>query len=421
MSKDAFAKESKLGIPEYKALIFNQQTVVTIEAIDAIAEKAALGLPIIFIGPLPSQTYPVVSSTQSALTSAISKLLAIRGVHRIESTEDLPGLLSRIDIKPRVFLNCSTSPVLSVYRSTDDIDYIYLFNDQSGSTRCSVTISASRVTPYLYNAWTGAQRPLLQYSASNSTFSFSVEFHSNETAIIALHPNDSGSQNGYTSSSDSLVSLEASENETLALVTGPAVITSSTGQVHRLQPRLTGTHTLTNWNLVIEDWHSASNRLLVETQITNHSFINTTLVPWNRLVSPIDGSSLEKVSGVGHYTTELIVPATPSNSSHGLFGILKLPLIQHTARVYIDGNLQPPVDPVNPIAQLDGLIPGTTHQLRIEITTTLFNRIKAEPNSTWVVGQTAGQLQPLYATLPFMEYGLVGDVNITWGEKMVIS
>ena len=395
--------------------------MVTIEAIDALVEKAALGLPIIFIGPLPNQTYPVLSSTQNALTSAISKLLATKGVYQIQRTEDLPALLSKIGIKPRVSLECSTNPVLSVYRSAKDIDYVYLFNDQPGSARCNATISASRVTPYSYNAWTGAQRPLLRYSVDKSTFSFSAELNSNETAIIALHRGEPGSQRSYTSSSDSLVSLEASKNSILALVTGPTVITSSTGEVYRLQPRLTGTQNLKNWDLTVEDWHSASDRLAVQTEIANHTFTNTTLVPWNRLVSPIDGSSLEKVSGVGHYTTKFTVPTTPSNSKNSLFGILKLPLIQHTARVYIDGKLQPPVDPVKPVVQLDGLVSGKTYELRIEVTTTLFNRIKAEANSTWVVGQTAGQLQPLYASMPFTEYGLVGDVNITWGEKIVIA
>ncbi|KAF2108840.1 hypothetical protein BDV96DRAFT_636539 [Lophiotrema nucula] len=421
-SSDAFVKDGTLGVPSYKVLIFNNQTVITVKAAEALVNKASAGLPIIFIGSAPSQTYPATASTQSSLASAVSKLLASPMVHQVKTINDVPMLLSKMSIKPHISLDCSSNPVLPVHRSAGDVDYIYLFNDQAVSAKCNASISASGVTPYIYNSWTGSQTPLLQYSTSNSTINIPIALRSNETTIIALHHNTTSPRCTFTATSGSLHSFDTANNGTVALVTGPAALTSSTGRISQLTPTVIGVQNLTTWDIVIEDWHSSDNRLLVQTEIIDHRFIDTTtLVPWTQLVSAIDGSSLERVSGVGHYLTDITVPTAVSNSSNPVFGILSLPMIQHTARVYIDGNVQAPIDPVRPEILLEGLVPGTTYQLRVEITTTLFNRIKAEANLTWIVGQVAGQLQPAYATLPYEKYGLLDPVTITWGEKMAVS
>lgn len=102
-------------------------------------------------------------------------------------------------------------------------------------------------------------------------------------------------------------------------------------------------------------------------------------------------------------------------------GLLKLPRIRHTARVYIDGVQLDPVDPVNPLVELGPLKPGDEHEIRVDVSTTLFNRIKAESNDTLVLGQKVSVMQPLYDTLPFEEYGLVGTVMLEWGVEVKIQ
>ena len=53
--------------------------------------------------------------------------------------------------------------------------------------------------------------------------------------------------------------------------------------------------------------------------------------------------------------------------------------------------------------------------LVVEVTTTLFNRIKAYGNSTWSVGVTANdESENFYADAAPYEYGLKGPVVVDW-------
>lgn len=414
-SPEAFVANGKLGIPEYKALILNNQSVASVQAAEAMIDVASKGLPIIIVGSPPSQSYPTNSTTQSALDSAVKRLLSSSGVQRVDTIDRLPTVLAGESISPRVALNCTTNPVYSVWRSSGDRDYIYFLNDQSAETHCSAQITASGVAPFVYNAWTGSRSPLLQYTATNSSLLIPISLKSNESTIIVLDKSSPPSQCTFSSTNGSIQYLNASDGNVQAVVTGPTTLTSSTGKSLQLGSSLAAPLNLTSWDLVIEDWHSAPDRFAVETEITNHTLHNVTLRPWNQL-----DATLNPVSGVGHYTTKFTVPASYTNSSK-VTAVLKLPLIQNTARVFLDGAWVGPIDPVNPVTTLQGLASGQEHSLRIDVTSTLFNRIKAEANETWVVGQVAAQRQPKYNTAPYEGYGLAGSVMLEWGELVDVE
>ncbi|KAF2472794.1 uncharacterized protein BDR25DRAFT_157719, partial [Lindgomyces ingoldianus] len=410
ISHQATVRDGNLGIPGYQALIFNHQTVSTVETAESLVNMASSGLRMIFVGQIPDQTYPTTASSQAALITAVKRLLSNENVYQTATIDQLPTILAKLRIAPRTSLSCSSNPVYSIWRSSNDLNYIYFFNDQAKTTQCTakISVAAFTATPYIYNAWTGSQTPLLQYTATNSTISVPLALKSNETLILALHR------------SPPSPFLKCTHNHTLALVTGPTTLTSSSGMTSRINASLPQATNLTTWDLVIEDWHSAPNRFAVKTEITRHSFKNVALVPWNQI-----SASLIPVSGIGHYTTKFTVPTSPnlppsspspssSNSSSGLVGLLHLPLIQHTARVYLNGKVLPPIDPVNPVVEMTGMEAGKEYELEIMVTTTLFNRIKAEANETMVVGQKAAVLQPKYGTWLFEEYGLVGSVVVVW-------
>jgi hypothetical protein len=375
---------------------------------------ASAGLPIIFVGSVPTQAYPTDSLRQSALAAATKSLLSLVNVHQIGSTNQLPSLLSELGIQPRVALTSTSSSVYSVYRSSAEVDYIYLFNDQAIPINCTCNITTSGRVPYIYDAWTGSQTPLLQYEATNTGISIPLGFKSNETTIIALHRSTLPPKCIFPSTSGALHSLTSTSNVTHALITGLATLESSAGKIYTFNPTLPAPTNLTSWDLVIEDWHSASDRFAVQTEITNHTFTNISLVPWT-LIS----DSLTHVSGIGHYTTRFTVPVPTSNSS-GLVGILSFPLIQHTARAYLNATLLPPIDPVNPVVLLEGLKSDKTYELSIEVSTTLFNRVKYERDEIMVVGQVAGVRQPLYKSMPYESYGLVGTAMLSWAERVTV-
>jgi hypothetical protein len=381
-SSYAFVKDKELGTPSYKALIFNKQTVTTIKAIDKLIELSSSGLLIIFVGQTPSETSSGSFSDRASLATAMTRLLSNENVLQIRSTDELPSLLAAHGIRPRTSLSCSSNPVFTIRRKAREVDYVYFFNDQPKPTECTATLSTSgSAVPYIYNAVTGSQSRLETYTHTNSSLTVNLALASNETLILALHQSP----------------------------VEPASCTTT-----NISEDITATN-LTTWNLVIEDWHSAPDRFAVETEITNHTYHNVSLIPWTSI-----DASLAPVSGIGHYTTRIEIPATPS-ANNTLIGILSLPLIQHTARVYLDGTWLGPIDPVNPVVQLKGLKPGSASEVTIDVSTTLFNRIKAEANKTWVVGQVAGQRQSKYSSQPYEKYGLIGAVTLSWAAETVVS
>ncbi|KAF2180154.1 hypothetical protein K469DRAFT_753618 [Zopfia rhizophila CBS 207.26] len=408
---------SALGVPAYKALIFSNQTVITVAAVDAIADMASSGLPVIFVGEPPNRTYPETTSNQAALAAAMSRLLSDKNVHRTDSIDQLPSVLAGLRITPRVSLDCSSNPVYSVWRSSPDMEYIYFFNDQNEPVQCTAKVAASRVTPNIYSAWKGTQSPLLQYTTTNSTVETQLNLKSNETMILALHRTSASNTTScaFPTTSGALQSLTSQSDKILGTITGPTVLTSSSGKTWRFDPILASPTNLTTWDLIIEDWHSAPDRHAIETEITNHTFNSISLKPWNQL-----NASLENVSGVGHYSARFTVPSTSLNGT--LAALLHLPLIQHTARAYLNNQHLPPIDPVNPVLDLTGLVEKEReYEIRIDVTTTLFNRIKSEADDILIVGVSAGSLQPAYKNMEFEGYGLVGDVWVEWGGVVEVD
>jgi hypothetical protein len=139
---------------------------------------------------------------------------------------------------------------------------------------------------------------------------------------------------------------------------------------------------------------------------------------------------MTNVSGIGYYSTNLVVPALSSSSFGGdgdananatLTAIIHLPPIQHTARARLSSTALPPIDPTNPTLLLHNLTPGSSYTLEIEVTTTLFNRIKADRDVTWVAGQVASKRQGKYANMGFEGYGLVGVVDVVWGVEVGVE
>lgn len=364
----------------------------------------------VFIGGAPNQSYPTDPKNQDALNSAMKELLTGPNIYHADSVEQLTSLLVEIGVKPRVAVNCSTGPLYSMWRSSGYTEYVYFFNDQNDDVACTAVITVSGVVPYIYNAWTGSQSLLLQYRATDTTLSVPLALKSNESVIVALQHDATPPKCTFPSTSGAIQSLKVSSGRVQAVITGPVTLTSFNGKTSRFKSSAPEPTNLTTWDLVIEDWHSAPDRFAVQTEITNHTLNNITLIPWNQL-----DASLNPVAGIGHYITHFTVPAFTANSTN-VVGILKLPLIQNTARVFLDGEWLDPIDPVNPILTLQGLKTGKEYELRVDISTTLFNRIKAEANETLIVGRVAGKEQPSYNTRPYLGYGLVGSVVLEWGQ-----
>ena len=402
-------KNDKLGIPQYKAVVFYNQTVATSKAIDSLVVFALKGLKVVFVGAPPNQSYPLDASSQTSFQSSMKRLLAGPNVYFTNSTDTLPALLQENDIRPQVSLDRTQGSVYTVYRSTPDVDYLYIYNEQSKTPECGLTVDAAGVVPYIYDAWTGSQVPLLQYASAGSQISINPTLKANETLILALHRNASQPACTLTQWSPYVRSITASGDHLQAVVThSPSVLTTSTGKTTHFNAKLPPPTNLSTWQLTVEDWHSTSDRFAVQNEITNHTFNNVSLVPWHQI-----SASLQPVSGIGRYTANFGLPSDADSSP--MVGYLHLPPIQHTARIYLDDKWLGPIDPVNPVMELRGLEKGKVYELRVDVSTTLFNRVKAEADLVWMIGKVASKVAPKYGAMPYEKYGLVGSVFIEWG------
>lgn len=402
-------KDKKLGLPEYKAVVFYNQTIITAEAVESLTEFASQGLNMIFVGRPPNQSYPLDACSRKRFESSIKILLTGPNVYFADSINSLPALLQEHQIKPRIAVNCTLGAVDTVYRSTTVIDYLYIFNDQEETTQCSLIIDATSVVPYVYDAWTGSQVPLLQYTLSNSQMLINPTLKANESIILALHRNAPQPACTVNQWGPYIRSVTAEEGYLQAVIThSPHTLTASTGKTTHFNAALLPATNLSTWQLTVEDWHSARDRFAIENEITNHTFNNVSLVPWHQI-----SASLQPVSGIGRYTAHFGLPSDADSSP--IVGYLNLPTVQHTARVYLNDKWMGPIDPVNPVILLEGLERGKVYELKIDVSTTLFNRVKAEADLVWMVGQVASKVAPKYGTMAYESYGLVGSVFIEWG------
>ena len=67
---------------------------------------------------------------------------------------------------------------------------------------------------------------------------------------------------------------------------------------------------------------------------------------------------------------------------------------------------------MNPQLPLRDLVAGREYTLRVDVTTTLLNRIKADVKDVRMAGLVP---EAAFSNVAFAEYGLVGGVEVVWG------
>jgi hypothetical protein len=319
----------------------------------------------------------------------MSQILAeTSNVYQVSSAQGLLQALSSAAIRPRVQMSCASQPVYHQWRSdpTSLSEYLFVYNDQHVAVNCSANVSVTaQVTPCILDAFTGSQMPEFNYQrVSNGIVSLDFSLRANETRIwLFSHNNTINNKN---------------KNETR----------HNAGQASAIPYVVRATTTLQTWNLTIQDWHGPklpTDQYSVRTEIDTTHFSNTTLKPWISL-----GQQYANVSGVGIYTTTFSKPASSSTNA-----VLSFPRVYHTLRAKVNGMQVQPLDPVNPVVDINPyLAKAGMNTLEVTITTPLFNRVKAEADTIQFLGLPASSVQPEYKTMPRQEYGLVGPVEIRW-------
>ncbi|OHF01555.1 hypothetical protein CORC01_03045 [Colletotrichum orchidophilum] len=429
--------------PAYKALIFANQTKLTPDMAAQTKAFAEAGLPIFVVGSADFQSVGV--NGVNFVPETMAQVLEMNGVTVIESPEELPGALAALGIRPRVSFSqdSEVEKWYSFSRRTEDAEVVFLYNDGENSMTLNVSfLDMAGTTPYVLDAWTGSALPILHYTLEENNIVVPVTLAANQTTILVFSTQPSTADDGHnpsllprlldthiTSTSGPLEALLFISSQDLNTTTttntrvtahlspGTSTITFATGQILTFTAsQLPETTVLDAWNITVIDWRSGNDSFHMETAITPHQFLKHPLAPWKDL----DPVNLGNSSGTADYETYFRTPS-PSVTGQRLGARLHLGAITdatnlwvNDVRIILDVNSSPDVvvditNCLNPA--------GVDNMVKVEVASTLYNRVRAEQDSIMTFGVSAAVTGSSYFEVnPAKEYGLKGPVSIQWVE-----
>ncbi|CAN8096245.1 unnamed protein product [Discula destructiva] len=370
----------------FRALIIRANDSLTLPGVQKLAEYADAGLPIILSGGIPSTVFGYNQAGNDNLTARIEGLTQLRNVH-VVPYENLASSLASLNILPRTAITANGS--WFTYWRDDNAtftQFVYVYNDAVGlppGQGISVANISFETTgkPFLYDAWNGEVTSLSSYQQSETHTTMQLELAGNQSIIIGFQ-SDSNSKN-----------LENSLRQSSFQIANTVTTIASESC------------TLSNWTLTVESWGPANSiyDIEVEPTKTNTSYVLNTLMPWS-LIS----DSIRNVSGRGYYRTAFIWPL--ANTSIALGAFIDLGTIVHTARLSVNGQIVPPLDPTWARADIGPYLVHGTNVVDVLVSTPLGNGLR----SMWDLLDSSGKLASFNGRPPpnVADYGLVEDVKL---------
>ncbi|KAJ3960348.1 hypothetical protein N0V92_003020 [Colletotrichum tropicale] len=159
--------------------------------------------------------------------------------------------------------------------------------------------------------------------------------------------------------------------------------------------------TLSPWHLVVNSYGPSADNDPLEGEVTTIDVGQLdSLRPWTNI------SGIEHLSGVGTYSTNFEWVVDDQAAVTINFGT-----VLNTLRASVNGKQLAPVDPTDPVADISRFIITGNNTLRVEVTTTLFNSVKANVDRVFSIG--FGPQTPTYYTEAAWEkFGLIEPVEL---------
>ncbi|XVV16438.1 glycosyl hydrolase [Actinoplanes sp. CA-131856] len=339
----AKVRDGRLGPPRYKALILDgdafrgKDHTLSVRAARQLLALAKAGLPIIVIGNW-ADVHP------AALQPIFAELLASPRTRVVADQTGVPAALEAAGVTRDV--EYERSSLMTVHRVDGDKDYYYLANARHAENRTITAIdqdvwltTTSRSTvPVEIDAWTGERRGVT-YTRNGNRVRVRATLQPGQSMLLEFQ--------------------RTRVHIPVRTFIEPAVA-------------------LTGWELAVEDWQP--------TGVTRHQVSLTELLPWSSI------PELADVSGVGTYRTTV----TAERAGRALLSLGK---VVDTCRVRVNGRLLPPIDVLEPVADL-ALSKGR-NTIEVEVATTLLNRLRTTDPAVFGIATRQA-------------YGLLGPVSLRW-------
>ena len=405
--------------PAFKALVFYNETQITPDASQILVDFAKDGLPIYIVGSVPNTT--IGARGQELVSANVAKLLTYQSVHVLTTGEFSASVLAKDGITPRVSIQDQPDAkgLYTFWRSdlASGNEYVYLYNS---GTSCTFNISFMVPTgskPYSLDAWTGLQQPIAVYEEVDGATRLAVNLNANQTTIVGFSTASTPPAPHVVSHSSNIERIqETSEGGLEAWVTDvfDAWAILSSGEKITL-PSLGDEATFSNltlgpWNLTVQCYGPSVDYATVDGNITTIDVgsINT-LAPWTNI------ADLEQVSGMGTYVSRFDLSNTDRKAVLISFGS-----VLNTLRAWVNGYMVPTIDPANSVSDVSDLVVEGTNEIKIEVTSTLFNAVKANIDHVKSIGYGV-QTPSYYTDAGWAEFGLIGPVKLRTARKVVVT
>ncbi|KAI8624411.1 hypothetical protein F5Y19DRAFT_491053 [Xylariaceae sp. FL1651] len=422
VSEETMVKDGILAPdgPAYKALVFVNQTHITPNASAALVRFANAGLPIYIVGTIPNITFGM--GGQSEVSSNIAKLLGLETVRFMTADEFSPQVLLGDGVIPRASVHSSNDATsLYTFWTTDTKtgqDYVTI-NNAGPVGSFDMTFAVGESVPYMLNAWTGAQTQVAVYERVDGGIKMPVKLNQSQTAILAF----TTSRDRTSVSTTHLVSHSPNVHEIFATPNNTFVARVSDNKAAWVQlsdgsrvflPSSNGSQTqpvttLGPWNLSIEAHGPSDDRTLEGNTTAINVGIIDHLLPWTQI------PGIEHVSGMGTYTTTF-----EASGLRGSAVVVNFGPVLNTLKAWVNGKKVQYFDPADPVADVSGLLVEGTNELRVEVSSTLFNTVKANVDRVFSIGYGPYD-KSLYTDAEWEEFGLVGPVTLQVYREVVLD
>ncbi|MBD8607583.1 alpha-L-rhamnosidase [Aeromicrobium sp. CFBP 8757] len=392
--------------PAYKAMIIEgdafrgRRATLTVAAARRVAELAAAGFPIVFLGDWSTPTAEGLGSAadDATVAAAVRSAQGRPSVRTVALPADVPGALAALRVRPHVTHERST--LVHVHRRTDDADFFYVANARHAENRKLETVDQTvwfdrrdaRQVPFVLDAWTGEVRRIARYQRDGDRIGVRLRLLAGQSTVVVLAGSSWAAASSRrvpqvvsTEADDirvdgSRLVLRSSRQGTFVTVLGDSRSRRTTvGAVPAERP-------LTSWTLEVEDWQPGSRPSTTRKPVVRRTL--SALVPW------LEIPGLEDVSGIGRYTTVVDWDAARHVGAH-----LDLGSVLGSFRVRVNGRRVPGTNPLDTVVDLGDSLRRGRNTVEVEVASTLLNRLRTA--QAVVFGSSARQ-----------RYGLVGPVTL---------
>lgn len=393
--------------PGFSALIVDNSTNITSEAITRLLEYAQQGFAILFVGGLP-ETSPYYSiEADACVKEGVDKLLTYPSVRNLSSEGDVVDALKELDVLPAAE-NLSPCPILYTHRLDKEnlVDYYWVYNSDLNKSHATKASLRGSGVPYTLNAWTGVINPIVNYTRIGERFNLWFDLKSNQSSIVAFAPVGFFSHVTIPAAHVVNSTVEyldiSSEGNYLVAKSAQIIsqeITLSDGRsfTFDLDTPLPSQTTLGPWNLVVQDWLPGPDPWTNYSSIfTYHHLSLDELIPWYNI------TGLEHTSGIGTYTTNFTWTAESDNTG----AWLDLGPVFNTVKLFVNDEWTGPIDVTDAVIDIGGYLKNGTNHIDIETSSTLRNRlIQVNLTQSWEQAKYA-------TTYGGQPYGLSAPVTL---------